>query len=338
MAAAQLGGIQPGETRAGVAERLLALFGRAAAAECRLVVFPELTLTTFFPRYFLADPDELDRFFEPTMPGPETRPLFDAARRLGVGFHLGYAERAREAGRVRRFNTAILADPSGEIVGKYRKVHLPGHSKRLAGVPFQHLEKRYFEVGDLGFPVWRAFGGIVGMCICNDRRWPETWRVLGLRGVEMILLGYNTPETNIHHREPAHLRMFHHRLSIQAGAYQNATWVVAAAKCGVEDGQRLIGGSAIVSPNGEIVAEAAGEGDELVIADCDLDLGADLKRHVFDFARHRRIEHYRLISERTAALPPPRSGRERGASAEPPDEARERPEQREVEERRQDQR
>ena len=305
VAAAQLGGIQPGETRAQVVARLLGLLERAAAGGCRLVVFPELALTTFFPRYYFEDRGEIDRFFETSMPGPETRPLFDSARRLGVGFHLGYAEIAREGGRTRRFNTAILVDASGRIVGKYRKIHLPGHEEHLPGKPFQHLEKRYFEVGDLGFPVWRSFGGILGMCICNDRRWPETYRVMGLRGVEMVLLGYNTPETNIHHREPAHLRMFHHRLSLQAGAYQNATWVVAAAKAGAEDGQRLIGGSAIVAPDGQIVARSSTEGDELVVSDCDLDLGADLKRHVFDFGRHRRVEHYGLITERTAARPPP---------------------------------
>ena len=305
VAAAQLGGIQPGETRAQVVARLLGLLERAAAGGCRLVVFPELALTTFFPRYYFEDRSEIDRFFETSMPGPETRPLFDSARRLGVGFHLGYAEIAREGGRTRRFNTAILVDASGRIVGKYRKIHLPGHEEHLPGKPFQHLEKRYFEVGDLGFPVWRSFGGILGMCICNDRRWPETYRVMGLRGVEMVLLGYNTPETNIHHREPAHLRMFHHQLSLQAGAYQNATWVVAAAKAGSEDGQRLIGGSAIVAPDGQIVARSSTEGDELVVSDCDLDLGADLKRHVFDFGRHRRVEHYGLITGRTAARPPP---------------------------------
>ena len=305
VAAAQLGGIQPAETRAQVVARLLGLLERAAAGGCRLVVFPELALTTFFPRYYFEDRGEIDRFFETSMPGPETRPLFDSARRLGVGFHLGYAEIAREGGRTRRFNTAILVDASGRIVGKYRKIHLPGHEEHLPGKPFQHLEKRYFEVGDLGFPVWRSFGGILGMCICNDRRWPETYRVMGLRGVEMVLLGYNTPETNIHHREPAHLRMFHHRLSLQAGAYQNATWVVAAAKAGSEDGQRLIGGSAIVAPDGQIAARSSTEGDELVVSDCDLDLGADLKRHVFDFGRHRRVEHYGLITEQTAARPPP---------------------------------
>src|SRR5438128_1942749 len=60
----------------------------------------------------------------------------------------------------------------------------------------QHLEKRYFEPGDLGFPVWRFMGGIFGMCICNDRRWPEVYRVMGLQGVEMVVLGFNTPSVN----------------------------------------------------------------------------------------------------------------------------------------------
>ena len=99
--------------------------------------------------------------------------------------------------------------------------------------------------------------------------------------------------------------MFHHRLSLQAGAYQNATWVVAAAKAGAEDGPAAHRGSAIVAPDGQIVARSSTEGDELVVSDCDLDLGADLKRHVFDFGRHRRVEHYGLITERTAARPPP---------------------------------
>ncbi len=303
VAAAQVGGIQSTERREQVVERLLALLEQAAADHCRLVVFPELTLTTFFPRTFYGDQADVDAWFETAVPGPETAPLFVAARRLGVAFHLGYAELVRQEGRVRRYNTAILTDETGAIVGKYRKIHLPGHARRLPDAPFQHLEKRYFDVGDLGFRVWEALGGTMGMCICNDRRWPETWRVLGLQGAEMVVLGYNTPEENIHYREPPHLRMFSHRLSIQAGAYQNATWVVAAAKSGLEDGHRLIAGSAIVSPTGEIVAEASTEGDELVIHDCDLDFGADLRRTMFDFARHRRPEHYGLITSAASYRP-----------------------------------
>ena len=299
-AAAQLGPIHLADTREQVVARLIALMREAAAGGCRLVVYPELALTTFFPRYWYDDLAEADRFFEREMPGPETRPLFEEAKRLGVGFHLGYAELVEEEGRgTRRFNTAILVGPDGEIVGKYRKIHLPGHADHRPNIPFQHLEKRYFEVGDLGFPVWRAFGGIVGMAICNDRRWPETFRVMGLQGVEMVLIGYNTPTFNIYHPEAPHLRTLHNDLSLQSGAYQNGTWVVGVAKGGAEDGHELIAGSIIVAPTGEIVARALTLEDEVVAFDCDLDLGAYVKNTVFNFEKHRRPEHYGRIVEQT---------------------------------------
>ena len=304
VAVAQLGPIHRADGRAHVVERLIAMLREADGAGCRLVVFPELALTTFFPRYWMEDQAEIDAFFETAMPNPATQPLFDEAARLGVGFYLGYAELTDADGTPRRFNTSVLVAPDGAIVGKYRKVHLPGHSNHLADAPFQHLEKRYFEVGDLGFPVWRAFDGVMGMCICNDRRWPETFRVMALQGAEMVVLGYNTPTTNIHHDEPLHLRMFHHRLSMQAAAYQNGMWVVGSAKAGKEDGHGLYGGSCIVAPTGEIVAQAMTEDDEIITYTCDLDLGDYIKNTIFDFAAHRRIEHYGLITERTGAVPP----------------------------------
>ena len=104
-------------------------------------------------------------------------------------------------------------------------------------------------------------GGIFGMAVCNDRRWPETYRVMGLQGVEMVVLGYNTPSVNSQKAdEGPEKRLFHHNLSVQAGAYQNSTFVVATAKCGVEDGHPLFGGSCIVNPDGEIVAERQDRG------------------------------------------------------------------------------
>src|SRR5262245_52043557 len=90
--AAQLGPIARSDSRSHVVKRLLALLAQAHARGCELVVFPELALTTFFPRWWMEDPGELDAFFEREMPGPETGPLFDEARRLGIGFCLGYAE------------------------------------------------------------------------------------------------------------------------------------------------------------------------------------------------------------------------------------------------------
>jgi predicted amidohydrolase len=304
VAAAQLGSIQRAEKRESVVTRLIALLREAASSGIKLVVFPELALTTFFPRYYMENQREIDSYFETSMPNPSVQPLFDEAKKLGVGFHLGYAELTHEDGKARRFNTAILVAPDGRIVGKYRKIHLPGHSEHRPQSPFQHLEKRYFEVGNGGFKVYRAFDGIIGMCICNDRRWPETFRVMGLQGVDMVVLGFNTPDTNIYHPEPVHRRMFHHMLSLQAGAYQNATWVVASAKAGKEDGFGLIGGSAIVAPTGEIAAQAISEDDELVTFNCDLDIGRDFKDHIFNFAKHRRIEHYKLITEQTGVVYP----------------------------------
>lgn len=303
--AAQLGPIARTETRTQVVQRLIALLTQGKQHGCDLVVFPELALTTFFPRWYFEDQADVDAFFERDMPGPETRPLFEAAKQLGVGFYLGYAELAEEDGRVRHFNTAIMVDQGGRVLGKYRKVHLPGHTEHEPWRQFQHLEKRYFETGNLGFPVFRAFGGIFGMAICNDRRWPETYRVMGLQGVEMVLIGYNTPVHNPPAPEHDALSHFHNELVMQAGAYQNGTWVVGVAKAGNEEGVPQIGNSIIAAPSGEIVAACTTTGDELAVARCDLDLTLSYKNTTFNFAKHREPQAYGLIVERKGAIPPP---------------------------------
>ena len=304
VAAAQMGPINLADDRASVVGRLTAMLRQAHDSGARFVVFTELALTTFFPRHWMEDQEQIDAFFEKSMPSNETQPLFTEAKRLGVGFYLGFAELAEENGEKHRYNASILVSAEGRIVGKYRKVHLPGHSEHLPDAPFQHLEKRYFEIGNLGFPVWRAFDSIMGMCICNDRRWPETFRVMALQGAEMVVLGYNTPTSNIHHAEPEHLRMFHHRLSMQAAAYQNGIWVIGAAKAGKEDGHGLFGGSCIVAPTGEIMAQSATLDDEVIVYDCDLDFGKNIRENMFNFAKHRRIEHYGLITSQTGVVLP----------------------------------
>jgi predicted amidohydrolase len=303
--AAQLGPIARNETRGQVVKRLIELMRQAKSMGADLVVYPELALTTFFPRWYFESQAEIDQWFEREMPSAETRPLFEEAKRLGVAFKLGYAELTEEAGRTRRFNTAILVDKDGAIKLKYRKIHLPGHAEHEPWRAFQHLEKRYFEVGNLGFPVTRMLGGILGMCICNDRRWPETYRVMGLQGVEMVCLGYNTPEHHPVAPEHDHLGYHHNTLSLQAGAYQNGTFVVGVAKAGLEENCKLIGGTQIVAPSGETIAMATTLGDELVVARCDLDHTKSYKETIFNFAKHRRPEAYRLICERTGAVLPP---------------------------------
>ena len=305
LAAAQLGPIQKSEGRDVAVGRMIRLMEKAHQRGAQVVVFPELALTTFFPRWYLEDEAELDAFYEDAMPGPDTQRLFDTAARLHIGFTLGYAERVAQDGRVRRFNTAITVDGNGRIVGKYRKIHLPGHAEHEPWRAFQHLEKRYFEVGDLGFNAFRAFNGILGMAICNDRRWPETYRCLGLQGVEMVLIGYNTPVHNPPAPEHDALSHFHNALVMQSGAYQNGTWVVGVAKAGLEEGVMQIGNSIIVAPSGEVVAACTTVGDELAVARCDLDLTHSYKSTTFNFARHREPQHYGLIVERKGAVPPP---------------------------------
>src|ERR1700689_5493440 len=188
-----MGPIQKTDSRQAAVGRMLDLLDQAKAKSCDFVVYPELALTTFFPRWYMTDQSEVDAWFEREIPNAATRPLLETAARNRIAISFGYAELTPDG---HRFNAAILTDRDGRWVGKYRKVHLPGHAEYDPARSFQHLEKRYFEPGDLGFPVWRTMGGIVGMCICNDRRWPETYRVMGLQGVELIVLGYNTPSAN----------------------------------------------------------------------------------------------------------------------------------------------
>ncbi len=258
-----------------------------------LVVFTECALTAFFPHWWIDNDDELDFWFETSMPNTATQPLFDEAVRLGIGFHLGYAELAQVEGETRHFNTAILVDRSGTIIGKHRKIHLPGHADHRPENPFQNLEQRYFDVGDRGFATWGAFGGTLGMAVCNDRRWPETYRLLGLAGAEMALIGYNTPD-NIPERPDLDRHVaFHHELCMQAGAQQNGMWVVAVGKAGVEEGVSQIGLSSIVAPTGEIVAQTTTLEDEVIVFDCDLD---ESTRHQ-GFMDRRQPQFYGPISE-----------------------------------------
>ncbi|MCC6469442.1 MAG: N-carbamoyl-D-amino-acid hydrolase [Alphaproteobacteria bacterium] len=296
VAAAQLGPVLRDEPRESVVKRLIALLEQGKKAGCELVVFPEMALTTFFPRWYMANKAETDEFFERAMPNDRTQPLFEAAARLGVGFYLGYCEMFEEGGRTRRFNSAVLVDQKGRIIGKYRKVHVPGNRVYDPKLPYQHMEPYYFEDGDLGFPVWQAFGTTVGMAICNDRRWPETYRVMALKGAELIVLGFNSPSQLPDWPDQNVFRVQHHLVCMQAAAYQNGLWIVASSKAGREEGVDMMGHSCIVAPSSDVVAVTQGLGDELIAYRCDLDL-APYYKSFFGFEQNRRPEHYGIITQ-----------------------------------------
>ena len=308
IAGAQMGPNSLQDSRAQILARMIGLLEQAAGEGAQLVVFPELAFTTFFPRWAYANEAELRPFFEPAMPNPNVQALFDRAAELGIGFHVGFGELTPGG---QRYNSAIIVGPDGRMLLKYRKVHLPGSYEVMPDRKFQQLEKRYFRYGDLGFPVTRApaawGGAVLGMLICNDRRWPEAWRVLALQSVELVCIGYNSAayDPNGGDFESEEMRTFHSTLAVQANTYMNATWAVSVAKAGIEDGAGLIGGSLIADPNGMIRAQARTLGDELIVADADLDLCRHGKERMFDFAAHRRPQWYRPIVDRVGAVPPP---------------------------------
>ncbi|KAK4941512.1 hypothetical protein LTR10_018530 [Elasticomyces elasticus] len=341
VAGAQLGPINVDTPRSEAIQRMLQLMEDAHKQNAKLIVYPEIAPVTFFPRHILEG-DELEKYFELEVDGdptksPNIKPLFDKAREYKMDMYLGYAEATGDE----HYNTSVYySGQVDRVIAKYRKVHLPGTFE-----PYERkdatnqLEKRYFKPGNLGFEAFRApqlvpealtkdsgakpnevdtlgqGDPIVGMIICNDRRWPEAWRVYGLQGAELVLCGYNTtswaPEllgTNekISTKEKAKKEaLFHNKLCLTYNSYANACFSINVAKCGSEDGKYpLIGGSCIIDCDGDVVAEASTEDDELVVAEIDLGMCRRGKEKVFAFEKHRRIEHYGRIAQQTGVQEP----------------------------------
>lgn len=282
VAAAQLGPSSP--TRAHTVKRMVALMEDAGKLGVELLSFPELSLTPYFATRVH---DAWEGFFEEALPSPLTRPLFQAARRTSLYFLLPYAE--RDNGR--HYNTAVLVSPEGEVLGKYRKTHIPGWVEpRWEGLNI--LEKRYFSAGDLGFPVVPLPKGRVGTLICYDRRFSETYRALTLGGAELLCVPYNTPAFG----QPREVGQETAEILLRAAAVENMVFILAAGKAGVEDGAEYIGGSEIIAPTGRVLAKAQTDGDELVTATIDLDEIAALKKK-WDFLADRRPELYHKLVE-----------------------------------------
>lgn len=312
VAAAQVGAVHKSSSRESTMQRLLQLLNSAASEGAQLVVFPETTFTTFFPRYLFDNDEEMESYFEDDAGGDSiaqsknVKPLFDRAGELGVDIWVGYGERAPEG---HHFNTAVyFSGKLRKVINKYRKTHVPGFVEPPFPGAGIHLEKRYFETGDLGFPAYRVPGlvpdalkegsqgattttkqagdtqgkgdAVLGSLICNDRRWTEGWRVYGLQGAELVLVGYNTngkaddiykPQKPISLEDARKEALFHHRLVMQCNSYANSCFSISAGRCGMDDGKYdLIGGSSIVDSDGHIISEAKTVDDEVVLAEIDL--------------------------------------------------------------------
>ena len=285
VAAAQLG--PSSSTKAQTVERMVTLIQEAGRRDVELLTFSELSLTPYFATRVC---EAWQDFPEDDLPSAVTQPLFEAACQAGLHWVFPFAE--RENGQV--YNTAVLIDPTGTVIQKYRKAHIPGVVEpRWEGLDI--FEKRYFTEGNLGFPVTALRTGEsakLGMLICYDRRFSEAYRALALGGAELICIPYNTP-TFGRPPEEGHETA---EILLRAAAIENQLFIVAAGKAGVEDGVEHIGGSEIISPEGKILAKARTDGDELVVTTIDLDALAKLKAR-WDFMPDRRPELYQTLSD-----------------------------------------
>jgi beta-ureidopropionase len=281
VAAAQLG--PSTEEKKEVVGRMERLMIEAAERRVDMIGFPELGLTQFFPNRLERDNEH---WFD-VLPGPLTERLFGIAREAGIVVVFPYAERDG----ISHYNSALVIDADGRVLGKYRKVHIPAYfpSNRPGGTG--SFERLYFAPGNLGFPVFDTSKGRIGVQICYDRMFPEGSRILALKGVEVVFFPHNYALYGFDYRARAWGRLK------QARCYENGFFGVAPNKAGVEEPRNNAGRSMIISPlGGDIVAEGAADREELVMAEIDLDDVAEARKRL-PFWRDRRPETYTELTQ-----------------------------------------
>ena len=245
-----------------VVDRLIALDARGGHGGCELVVFPELALTTFFPRWYVSDDDlELDSFYETEMPARDTQPLFDEAKQLGIGF----CPRLRRTHRptVHRYNTP---DPRRTRRVDRRQVPQgpPARSSRARTVA---------RVPTSGAALLRSRPTSSRLCTPSvaSSAWRHATIGAGPRPTVPGASGRRADPHRLQHADPLRPRSRARTRSrrstttscMQAGAYQNGCFVVGVAKGGTEEGVESLADSCIIAPTGQIVALTAHHGDEL---------------------------------------------------------------------------
>lgn len=181
------------------------------------------------------------------------------------------------------FNTAVVVDADGSIVGKFRKVHIPEGP--------QYLEKYYFTPGDLGYPVFKTAHATIGVGICWDEWFPEVARILSLKGAQVIFYPSAIGSEPDH---PEYSSKEAWETVIKSHGIANGLFVAAVNRVGQEDEMSFYGGSFISNPFGDILARGDNESDQVVAAELDLKQIREF-RDLFHFYRDRRPETYREL-------------------------------------------
>jgi N-carbamoylputrescine amidase len=263
-------------------EALAAGVRMAATEGARLVCLQELTLSPYFA-VTAGGPDEAGAEPEEIPDGPTTVFAARVAAETGVHVHASLYEAAPEGGL--GFNTAICVAPSGEIVGRTRKQHIP--------VTAGYYEDRYFRPGDDGFPVVNVGGAQFGFPTCWDQWFPELARAYSLAGAEVIV--YPTaigsePDHPGFDTEPLWERV------ITGNGIANGTFMVAVNRIGDEPPLRFYGSSFVSDPYGRVLAQAPRDSAAVIVADLDLDQRRDWLT-LFPFLETRRPEKYGPLVE-----------------------------------------
>jgi N-carbamoylputrescine amidase len=263
--------------------RLCELVREAGAGGAKIVGLPELATTEYF---CVGMHEEFFDYAEP-IPGPSFARVADAARQAGAYVLFPLYERVQDG---ELYNSAVFIDPRGEIVGKYRKIHIPlVKAKDMHGQVVEGNEKFYFRPGNLGYPVWETDLGVrVGTTICYDRHFPEGPRSLALNGADIILIPVATPLGG---------EMW--EIELRGHAIANLCWVGAANRVGRDRGGHFdlsfYGRSLWSAPDGELVAGAGTEGDEILYCEVDTSRSKAL-RDGWGFFRDRRPEAYAAVA------------------------------------------
>ena len=255
----------------------------------KLIVLQELHNTLYF-----CQTEDVDLFdlAEP-IPGPSTTFYCELAKKLGVVIVVSLFEK-RAPGLYH--NTAVVIESNGEIVGKYRKMHIPDDPA--------YYEKFYFTPGDMGFHPIQTSVGKLGVLVCWDQWYPEAARLMAMQGAEMLIyptaIGYadnDTPEEQQRQRMAWQTVMRGH-------AVANGLPVIAVNRVGFEPdpsgqtaGIQFWGTSFVAGPQGEIIYEASTDDEESIVVEMDMDRSEQVRRW-WPFLRDRRIDAYGDITKR----------------------------------------
>ena len=252
------------------------MIDEAADKAVQIICLQEL----FFAPYFPAEQDAKWYELAEPIPGPITDRMQEKAEKHRIALIVPTYE--KEMAGV-YYNTSVVFDADGKMLGKYRKNHLPHNFPGF-------WEKFYFKPGNLGYPVFNTRYAKVGIYLCYDRHFPEGARILGLNGAEIVF----NPSATV-----AGLSKYLWELEQPAHAVANGYFVAAVNRVGVEEPWNIgkfYGSSYICNPRGEIIAEGSEDRDEIVVGDVDLDMIREV-RHTWEFYRDRRPETYSKLVE-----------------------------------------